>query len=110
MRGLDDGRGVDTGRSLGSEQGDAFQGHAHNIVAAEDLNRFEKVRLQAAATGGNPLGTLADSTDNRHYSNSSSDNVTVAAHHIEGANGEGTPRTADETRPRNVAMLAIIKT
>jgi len=109
VRGWDDSRGIDTGRGFGSSQDDAFQGHAHNIVSAEDLNRFEKVRMGAAAIGGYALGTPSDSTDNRHYSDSPIDNVTVAAHHLEGADGEGTPRTASETRPRNVALLAIIK-
>ena len=31
IRGFDDGRGVDSGRVLGSSQTDAFQGHWHNL-------------------------------------------------------------------------------
>lgn len=31
LRGLDDGRGVDTGRSLGSAQADEFKSHSHGI-------------------------------------------------------------------------------
>lgn len=109
LRGLDDGRGVDAGRLLGVDQDDAFQGHAHNFVAAEDYTRFTKSDYNGAGGGGGAFFGYADSTSS-FYSNDPADNTIHAAHHLEGANGEGTPRTADETRPRNVAMLVIIKT
>lgn len=36
MRGADNGRGVDSGRTLGSFQNDEFKSHNHNIIAATD--------------------------------------------------------------------------
>lgn len=85
-RGLDDGRGVDTSRALGSEQLDAFQGHQHNAayqgggsygISSASIAAF-------SANSGNTGGPVSDGTN-------------------------GTPRTAAETRPRNRAYLAIIK-
>lgn len=109
VRGWDDTRGIDAGRGFGDAQDDAFQGHAHNFVAAEDYTRFTQNDYNGAPGGGGAFFGYEDSTSS-FYSNDPADNTVHAAHHIEGANGEGTPRTADETRPRNVALLAIIKT
>ncbi len=109
LRSYDDGRGIDTGRTLGDSQDDAFQGHAHNIVADDDYDRYAKPNASGGGGGfGSFLGS-GDSTDNTFYSANPADNTINAAQHIEGADGEGTPRTADETRPRNIALLAIIK-
>lgn len=77
IRGLDDGRGVDAGRALGSAQGDAFKAHAHAVT-------------QAIYVGGG--GALAASPTNYTPTNIPTNSV--------GGN---------ETRPRNVALLACIK-
>lgn len=79
IRGLDDGRGVDVGRTLGSAQADDFKSHTHpgNYPGTQvsATGAFEEGR-------GSPDWTLSTAT---------------------GATG-GT-----ETRPRNVALLACIK-
>lgn len=36
VRGFDDGRGIDTGRVLGSAQADEFRSHTHGIAVASD--------------------------------------------------------------------------
>jgi len=86
VRGWDDGRGIDSGRVFGSTQDDAFQGHFHdsNTVSAA-------FNVAAGATSViRPSGDFATQGP-----------VT------DGTNG--TPRTAAETRPRNIALLAVIR-
>ena len=80
VRGWDDGRGVDVGRELGGFQGDEFKSHTHNWYVSEN--------------GGG---------------------VTASAD-VDFRNGDGTywPKETsanggNETRPRNIALLAIIK-
>lgn len=86
LRMWDDGRGIDVGRSLGSAQLDALQGHQHTYTYPETNY------VRAGSNGDSPYtpGTR-----------------TTAAIVSDGANG--TPRIASETRPRNVAYLPCIK-
>lgn len=78
VRGLDDGRGVDAGRVIGSRQTGAIQSHEHPV----NLYNAPGGAYQAQQTGSNAgVGQIWT-----------------------GASG-GT-----ETRPRNVAMRALIKT
>lgn len=88
IRGYDKGRGVDTGRAFGSEQLDQLQGHAHTIF----------IRQQNT-------NALFDHADAGYNGSVGSDTTTGIA--SDGTNG--TPRTGAETRPRNVALLPIIK-
>jgi|SRR3990167_4382519 len=78
IRGWDDGRGLDAGRAIGSEQLDAIQSHNHTV--------------EAAGTGG--PGTYASGV-----------NDTITAR----TTGNHSGRSADETRPRNIALLVCIK-
>ncbi|QOD85304.1 tail fiber protein [Chromobacterium haemolyticum] len=84
LRGLDDGRGVDTGRALGSYQADALQGHAHTMSAGSSGIGASSLYGNNVNPNGSTNGIISDGTN-------------------------GTPRTAAETRPRNVAVLACIK-
>lgn len=86
-RGFDDGRGVDTGRGIGTNQLDAMQGHRHTTAAGPTV-------------GGN--GVAVSYTGSGAY-DASGDGTPKS----DGTNG--TPRTAAETRSRNVALLACIK-
>jgi microcystin-dependent protein len=88
-RGWDDARGIDSGRAFGSAQADAFQGHFHTLVGNNNTN---------AGSNGARLGDTGSNITN---------NDSVRAPRSDGTNG--TPRTAAETRPRNIALLAIIK-
>jgi phage-related tail fiber protein len=74
LRCWDDGKGTDSGRSLGSYQADALKNHAHTVP----VNGTGSSAAQATGSG---IGTIST-----------------------GLGGGGT-----ETRPRNYALLAIIK-
>jgi len=87
-RGWDDGRGIDTGRAFGSAQTDAFQGHGHTLRGS--VNRSNNGNF-------NEFGDVTHS-----YSNTTS---------VQGPTtfgSFGAVRTANETRPRNIALLAVI--
>lgn len=82
IRGWDNGRGVDTGRTVGSFQADEFKAHDHSLVG--QLQAF----TPATGSGKFTLHSGVGSGFNSNY--------------IENAGGA-------ETRPRNIAMAYIIK-
>ncbi len=85
-RGWDDGRGVDKNRAFGSAQLDALQDHAHAYIR--------------------PLITTDTDRGSASSLYSIDDHETGVTGSV--ATGAGY-RTATETRPRNVALLACIK-
>lgn len=87
VRGLDDGRGVDTGRGMGSAQAGSTGPHDHYT------------RAGAGVVSDNYGGSGAD------YGTNSS-NLAVST---DGTTATTGPGIGAETRPRNVAMLACIK-
>jgi microcystin-dependent protein len=105
IRGVDDmgtlqGAGnVDPSRTLGSPQGDAFQGHAH-VDGFAGVNGNATFGVATTATLGNLNTQNGQSTANHA--------ITSGATQADGTNG--TPHTATETRPRNVALNYIIRT
>jgi hypothetical protein len=80
VRGWDDGRGVDPGRSMGTVQAQSFQGHTHTAGTL-----LGSIGGQYSVSGGTALGFGTG-----------------------GASGS-TNGGADETRPRNMALLACIR-
>jgi len=92
LRGLDTSGTIDpdgAGRVVGNNQDDAFQGHYHQLWGDNDAS--------GTAGGGNrPL---------RREANKGNDYVRRAE--SDGVNG--TPRLANETRPKNVTVNYIIK-
>lgn len=102
IRGWDDGRGVDTGRVLGSSQTDAFQGHAHDIV------------VSGTNYGWHAEGAVDEDVEENGGIDDQSKFLTDLAAQLqartpESLSGYGTPRYATETRPRNIALMAVIK-
>jgi microcystin-dependent protein len=79
--------GITYNKTFADKEGDAFQGHYHTI-------------RQAANVAG--AGTVS-----RFASGDFNDNGLVTTPVSDGANG--TPRTASETRPANIALLYCIK-
>jgi len=86
IRGWDHGRGVDSGRSLKSSQGQNLQSHSHSFT------------LYSMKGGSISAGSYAEI--NMNWSNGNN----------QAAYGHSTSTTGgSETRPRNVAMMYIIK-
>lgn len=83
------GQSVDSGRSFGSSQTDAMQGHTHTLNAEPYMTFYP-------SGGGMSAGGGARFTA-----------PTIGGIASDGTNG--TPRTAAETRPTNIALLACIK-
>ena len=87
VRGWDDGRGVDSGRSFGSAQADEFEAHYH-VGGFAGVNSSGSFGASSVGTAGNLNEQLGLSTIN--HPNTS----TVGG---------------SETRPRNIALLYCIK-
>jgi microcystin-dependent protein len=88
VRGWDDGRAVDIGRVVGTQQLDAMQGHIHGLLTNGGQGSSNSAQNLPSSTGAlNSCKTGGPESD--------------------GTNGS--PRIAAETRPRNVALLACIK-
>ena len=81
IRGLDNGRGVDAGRTIGSSQADMVGPHNHTLNNGDLVRR--NVGPYNTASGGAGYADIFDITVN---------------------NNSGT-----ETRPRNIAMMYCIK-
>jgi microcystin-dependent protein len=128
IRGFDNSRGVDSGRSFASSQGSQYQQHNHSASATSsvsDPGHRHKGQSQTASgsvadglsvwvndraignygsgngQGGGPLGTRDFLTSNT-TGISVSTSVTV--------NNAGGTGNSSETRPRNISMIYIIKT
>lgn len=95
LRGWDHGRGVDPGRGIGTNQLDAYQGHWHDYWYTDG----GRTTGSSLTDGLNAPATLKDTrgTTFARVRDSSTDGV------------NGTPRTAPETRPRNLAVMWCIK-
>ncbi|MFK3792298.1 phage tail protein [Pseudomonas piscis] len=90
VRGLDEGRGLDPGRTINSFQSDQLQGHAHGAPAGAS-------GFTVYAPGGGGAAAGAGISIAPQTSGVVPDGVS------------GTPRVGAETRPANIAFLACIK-
>jgi microcystin-dependent protein len=81
--------GTTYNKTFAAKEGDAFQGHWHELTNSTNVLRF----AGGSALGGSPQCL----TYSLEVQNPTSDGT------------NGTPRTASETRPANIAMLYCIK-
>ena len=92
LRSWDDGRGVDAGRAFGTRQADELKAHKHTLT-----NEYGTVVSRFVAhTDENPEGVDAQNIINAPANR---------AHTYLSINNTG----GNETRPRNIALLACIK-
>ena len=101
IRGWDDGRGIDSGRAIGSAQGDAIRNITGSIDSGTDQTRqlFDDVTAK---------GALAVSRRNwKRWTSDSGDGYNVPS--AFDFDASRVVPTAAENRPRNIALLACIK-
>lgn len=90
----DDGRGIDVGRLIGSKQGDAIRNITGEFVASDDNAMRPSVMKGPFFDTGRRLG---------------SDRGGDSVQPILGFDTSRVVPTADENRPRNIALLACIR-
>ena len=91
IRGFDNARGVDSGRAIGTYQQDQFQGHYHADNTTANVVQETSVSAVVGFDSSNEMKAI-----NLQILNPTT-----------GTNGS--PRFGDETRPRNIAMMFVIK-
>jgi len=104
VRGWDDGRGVDSGRSFGSAQLDQMQ-----RITGRISNRTAFVGDNVTENRG--MVTGSENSSSRHTGGSTNSGGTF--YFLDSANSPDarvSDTTDGETRPRNVALMYIIKT
>src|SRR5690625_109412 len=107
VRGVDNGRGVDAGRALGQHQADALQNITGtfwnllvpNIPGISEQMGSTNVAFSIHARNDDIIHQLSNTSYQKNFGNQ--DGISFDASRV--------ARTADETRPRNVAMNYIIK-
>lgn len=101
VRGWDNGRNADAGRTLGSFQGQSMQDHFHGVgYVPPGEDNIELInRDWNSGAGGSARHVYGESNREVHTPNLRSGNIGTgnAVGHI------------GETRPRNIALLAVIK-
>ncbi len=95
VRGWDDGRGVDSGRTFGSAQGDANKAHNHDVTGG----------AHSHAVYDDSLGGTGDALTISTGVNTTATVQSDTGTHTHTVSSEGGP----EARPRNIALLACIK-
>jgi microcystin-dependent protein len=113
IRGWDDSRGIDAGRSIGSFQSEEFKAHTH--TGSTDTAGSHSHASIRAMFSGNDGGFPGTGSQNLRTG--------AASQNIAGLNSFSMPAAGDhfhtlsiassggsETRPRNIAMLYCIKT
>lgn len=101
IRGWDNGRGLDSGRALGSSQSDAMEAHSHTTTISVSISGSVSVPIEqnnlyqgfGFERGHGPGGYYSSS-----FSGSGS-----------GTGVSTTAGTGNENRPRNIALMYIIK-
>ena len=121
IRGFDNGRGVDSGRSVATSQGGQNASHNHSIsLSGTTSNKSLTGSVRRIGEGFRGYGTVsgvftktfdANNPVTGSASNSPTGGFSMDASHDHTFSASGTSGSqGDEARPRNIAMLYIIKT
>ena len=115
IRGFDNGRGVDSGRSVASSQSHQHPQHNHAVSASSsssvsDPGHKHNLLFAGGSFGGSSgavtardTGTITDRISNSNTGISVSTSTSISQ-----SNRGGTSNSS-ETRPRNIAMMYVIK-
>lgn len=110
-RGLDNGRGVDVGRRVGSEQVEMVGPHPHNL----NMNPVADHQHTVTASGSSRRGANGNNKGTNWYGSSGDSVDGGTGSRVSSASGAHTPtgtavnNTGTENRPRNLAVLKCIK-
>ncbi|MFJ3316108.1 hypothetical protein ACIPLR_12165 [Herbaspirillum huttiense] len=104
VRGWDDGRGVDSGRSLWGWQAGQVLYHSHGASASSDGNHAHGYTTGGQVPPGSGYATGSGNTD---HINAASDTTTYSGTHSHGI--AVTPTGGSENLVRNLAALVCIK-
>jgi len=114
IRGFDNGRGVDSGRSVASSQSHQHPQHNHAVSASSSSSVTDPGHTHTMnfnqgniISSGGAFGLKDSGTANRINSNSTGISVSTSTS-INQSNRGGTSNSS-ETRPRNIAMMYVIK-
>lgn len=113
LRGVDDGRGVDSGRVLGSAQGSQNLSHSHGVNQSPHSHGVNDPGHAHSLTAARQTGDSQDGNNDRECQNQNfSTNAALTGISIQSANANISIQNdgGTEARPRNIALLACIKT
>lgn len=106
VRGFDDGRGIDSGRTMGSNQAQNYQSHTHTGTTAGAGSHSHTTTYAYGYNFGSTGRGGGGANSVETYSTSQSVNGVGDHAHTFTTNPSG----STETRPRNIALLGCIKT
>ena len=122
IRGFDNGKGTDSGRSIGTAQAAAFGQHQHSVdltTSNKSLTGSVQAISQSYRIDGTASGVFSKASNRnaRLFGNSGGeaqcggfDMDASHDHTVTGNTGnQGSTSNSNETRPRNIAMMYIIK-
>jgi len=118
VRGFDNGRGADSGRSIGSSQGDDNKQHNHGIdfqTQSHTLTGSIQKISETFNNSGIASGVFSKQSGfNANFTPGAPDFNDTGAVHFNGTHSHNvigsTQNSGSESRPRNIAMMYIIKT
>jgi len=112
VRGFDDGKGTDNGRSIRSTQADQNKSHSHTAAAVTDFTGTIKGISESFASSGTASGAFSKggsftcgATPSGSSDNGNCSQVAFDGNHSHTIADDG----GTEARPRNIALLACIK-
>ena len=117
IRGFDNGRGVDSGRSMLSSQSSQFGQHNHNVSASSsssvsDPGHNHRVRVGTSGSGGGNVSDRDSQNPGNFVSNqieNANTGISVSTSTSISQSNRGGTSNSSETRPRSIAMMYIIK-
>ena len=117
VRGFDDSRGVDSGRDINDPQGAQNDSHNHSVSITTNTASLTGTasKISETFTTGSTSGTFGRGSNQTGsftpsgVDSSATGTLTMDASHSHSVSGNTANQGGNEARPRNIAMLYIIK-